>query len=361
MKTEPLGIGVVGCGHIAHQLVAAARAEQGEILACCSRRESSARSFAERHGGNGHPPIAVEPTLEALLQRPEVELVLIATPPDLHASQTLQALAAGKHVLCEKPSTLDPADDMTIADAARKTGLHVAGFSSRLRYGGFTSLAKEAIEEGRLGRIYRVEARFARTRGRPGIDLLADNHWFTDKKRAGGGILADMGVYLLDQILHLLDWPEPRTVEATAFRGHPHALPSERIHDVEEQLTLFSRLSNGVTLTLDLSGRSHEPPLHRLVLLGSRAGLRIEHGEDRAVYSLMQVRPGDEPKKSHNLEEVAKWKPALFDSRALFRQFHHAIRCGGEPPGATPAQSESINRLIQLAYRSVETGREIVP
>lgn len=112
--------------------------------------------------------------------------------------------------------------------------------------------------------------------------LRRHRHWFIDKKRAGGGILADMGVYLLDQILHLLDWPEPHTVEATAFRGHPHALPSERIHDEEEQLTLFSRLANGVTLTLDLSGRSHEPPLHRLGLLGSRAGLRIEHGEDRA-------------------------------------------------------------------------------
>jgi len=359
MNSLPLKIGVVGCGHIAHQLVTAARAENGEIVACCSRRQATAQTFADRHGGNGHPAIAVESTFEALLQRSEVELVLIATPPDLHAQQTLQALEAGKHVLCEKPSTLDPEDDRLIADAARKAGRHVAGFSSRLRYGGFTSIAKEAIEHGRLGHIYRVEARFVRTCGRPGIDILPDNHWFTEKQRSGGGILADMGVYLLDQILHLLDWPDPRTVMATAFRGHSHALPSSRIHDVEEQLTLFSRLSNGVTLSLDLSGRSHEPPMHRLVMLGSKAGLRIEHGEDRAVYSLMQIRPGDDPKKSHNLEEVAKWKPAPFNSRALFRQFHQAIRCGGEPPGATPSQSQSINRMIHLAYRSAETRQEI--
>lgn len=355
---SPLRIGIIGCGHIANQLVKAARAEHCEPVACCSRRRETAEAFARTHALDGKP-IAVEEDATALVRRDDVELIMITTPPDLHAAQTELALQAGKPVLCEKPSALHPDDDQRIAELSDRLQLPVACFSSRLRYGGFTSLAKETIRDGRLGKIYRVEARFVRPMGRPGIDIMKEAEWFTDRQRSGGGVLADMGCYLTDQLLYLLDWPRLQSVDATTFRGHAHALPEHRIHDVEEQASLFARLEGGITLTLDLSGRSHEKPMHRMVLLGSRAGLRIEHDEANAVYSLMQIRPGEEPKKSCNLEETAKWNPAPFNSRMLFRQFREALRHGAPPPGATPHESRRISELVHLAYQSAESETEI--
>ena len=136
----------------------------------------------------------------------------------MHAPLTIAALQAGKHVACEKPSTLDVEENKQIIAAADKAKRKVIFLSARMRWGACI-LAREYIQRGDVGEIYRVDVQHYRSRGRPGVDIVKNARWFTSKKLAGGGMLMDMGQYFMDVVLNLTGWPVISTVSATTFKG----------------------------------------------------------------------------------------------------------------------------------------------
>src|ERR1700704_5819282 len=101
-----------------------------------------------------------------LLQDRHVDAVIICLPNFLHFPASLAALEAGKHVLCEKPPTLNAAEMKVLREEATKRQL-VYYFSRQFRFTAATRAAKKVVEEGRLGRIYHARATFVRSRGIP--------------------------------------------------------------------------------------------------------------------------------------------------------------------------------------------------
>src|SRR5207248_9906365 len=126
-----------------------------------------------------------------------IDAVSLCLPNHLHAPTALAALKAGKHVVCETPPTLTAAEAEKLAAAAAKAG-KVRLDASQRRFGGSEQASKQAIEKGYAGDVYHAHTTWMRTRGVP----IGSGNWYTDRSRAGGGALMDLGVQMLDLAWH---------------------------------------------------------------------------------------------------------------------------------------------------------------
>jgi predicted dehydrogenase len=171
------------------------------LAAVCGRDASAVRAMADRHGW-----AAAETDWRALIARDDVDLVDICTPGDSHAEIALAALAAGKHVLCEKPlaNTVEEAEAMTeAAEAAFARGqMSMVGFNYRRLPA--TSLARKMVAEGRLGALRHVRVTYLQ-------DWLVDPEfpltWRLRKELAGSGALGDLGAHIVDLAQYLAGEP----------------------------------------------------------------------------------------------------------------------------------------------------------
>src|SRR5262249_21985726 len=138
-----------------------------------------------------------------------------------HFPVSLAALRAGKHVLCEKPPTLNSVEMRTLQKEAKNLGL-IYFFSRQFRFTPSMRRAHDLIARAELGKIYFAEAVWVRSRGIP--SGLGD--WFTQRKRSGGGALIDIGVHALDSAWYLMGTPRPISVTASVFQNFKHLVPS---------------------------------------------------------------------------------------------------------------------------------------
>ncbi|NEC91535.1 Gfo/Idh/MocA family protein [Streptomyces sp. SID12501] len=171
------------------------------LAAICGRDPGAVRAAANRHGW-----AAAETDWRALIERDDVDLVDICTPGDSHAEIALAALAAGKHVLCEKPlaNTVEEAMAMTAAaeEAERRGQLAMVGFNYRRLPA--TALARSMVAEGRLGSLRHVRVTYLQ-------DWLVDPEfpltWRLRKESAGSGALGDLGAHIVDLAQYLAGEP----------------------------------------------------------------------------------------------------------------------------------------------------------
>lgn len=184
--------GIIGCGDVAEKKGGPALylAEGSELIAVMRRDRAKAEDFARRHGAKR----AYE-TVEMLLADPEIDAVYIATPPHLHCAQTLQAAAAGKHVLVEKPMALNTAECEQMIAACQKfnVSLHVAYYR---RYWPKFQAIKTALEAGELGTVLGARLQLC--------TLAPASGWRVDPAVSGGGHVVDVGSHRLDMLLYLL-------------------------------------------------------------------------------------------------------------------------------------------------------------
>ena len=159
---------VAGCGVISRFHLDAIRSiEDAALCGVYDPVEASARAAAQAYGTRAYPDY------DALLADPQVDAVCICTPSHLHAPLALQAVAAGKHVLIEKPVALTLEDCDAVAAAARAAGVQV-GVVSQLRYGPAVAPRKTALEIGGQGRITRYLAGHTGDGWRRGADEPGD-------------------------------------------------------------------------------------------------------------------------------------------------------------------------------------------
>ena len=190
---------------------------------------------------------SIYPDYGDLLGDPQVDAVVICLPNHLHFPATLAALHAGKHVLCEKPPTLNSAEMRVLQEEAEKRGL-VYFFGRQFRFTPAMRLARDLIAREELGTIYFAEAVWVRSRGIPsGL-----GGWFTEKKRSGGGALIDIGIHALDSAWYLMGTPRPVSVTASVFQNFKHLVQTP-IFDVEDAAFAFIRFENGAVVQLKTS------------------------------------------------------------------------------------------------------------
>ena len=203
-------VAVIGCGRIAKNAHFPALASLGNVrvkYACDLIPEKAEALKAE------YPDMTeqVITDYKVALADPEVEAVFVLTPNYAHYTVTMDALRAGKHVLCEKPITVDYALSCEMAEEAKKQG-RLLNIGVCNRYHRSVEILEQMNREGKFGKLYHVYCSFRSFRSIPGLGGA-----FTTKSQSGGGVLIDWGVHFLDLILYILGGAKLQTVTCDAY------------------------------------------------------------------------------------------------------------------------------------------------
>lgn len=191
--TEPLRVGVVGAGIGAGYIAGFQKQLNVHVAAVCARTLKNIEPLAKRYT----IPHLYTGLDEMLAQEP-LDIVVIATPNNLHHGMTLQVLDAGKHVICDKPLAMNADEAQEMADRAEAVGVkHFVPFI--LRFLPAAQYMREIIDTGFLGRVMHVNVRYY-VHGWG--DMLGPMRWQYDLAQAGSGTLGNIGSHAI----HLVNW-----------------------------------------------------------------------------------------------------------------------------------------------------------
>jgi predicted dehydrogenase len=312
-------IGILGTARIAPAVLIKPATKNAEVVvsAVAAREPSRAKEFAAKHH-----IASVHDSYEALIADPEVDAVYNPLPNALHGRWTRAALAAGKHVLCEKPFMANAAEAREIADLAANTGL-VAMEAFHYRYHPFAARVEQIIASGELGTLQRVEA--------------ADCYWLLNSSAnafnyaMGGGALMDLGSYVVD-MLRTFGGSTPEVVSAQA---------KLRSTGVDRAMTAELRFAEGHTGRLHCSLWSKTPPHYTAKVTGDRGELRLN---PVIPYQQFSVRSAD----GHRVERFFKARPTYEYQLEAFA----AAVLRGEPVKTSAAQAVENMTVIDAIYHA---------
>ncbi len=345
---KKLRLGIIGAGWPGQMHAKAAHALETVNLAAVADLDAERRETFEKE----YSPEKSYADYKELLQHDEIDAVIICLPNFLHFPASLAALEAGKHVLCEKPPTLNAAEMKVLRETASERRL-LYYFSRQFRFTPEMRLAKTLVEEGRLGQVYHATATFVRSRGIPGWG----GGWFTDKKRSGGGALIDIGIHALDAVWYLMGTPKPVSVSAQVFRNFEY-LVNVPVFDVEDAAYGFIRFENGAVVQLETSWAGNLtddiPPRqyfgresNNSVLYGTKGSIRLK------PFALFEDQGGELVK----VELEAKRDEAGGFELQL-KNFMEAAR-GEAKPVNDADQAVALMEMIDGIYNSSALGREV--
>ena len=297
-----------------------------------------------------------------LLTDPDVDVIDITTPNTLHHEMALAAIAAGKHVYCEKPLAPTGAQAKEMADAAEASGLATQVGFNYLK-NPMVALAKEIIVSGEIGEVRTF-------RGIHAEDYMADPRapwtWRLDPA-GGGGALADIGSHILATARHLVGPISSLMADVeTLIRERPirTGATETRAVEVDDVARIFVRFANGASGTLEANWTAMGRKMrHDFEIYGSKGAilftqerlneLQVYYAEDRTGrrgFRTIFAAPEHEP---YGAFCVAPGHQIGFnDLKAIeVRDFLEAV-AGGSPKGPGFREGYEIQRLVQLAYRS---------
>ena len=350
---KKLRIGMVGAGNIAKAHLQAYRnVEEAEIVALCDIDPVNLKETAEAFGITKTYASETE-----MLQAEELDAVDVCVWNCSHAVCSIEALEAGKHVLCEKPMATNAAEaEAMIAAAERNQKLLMIGFV--LRFDNETKIAKDFIDKDYLGDIYYSKATYLRRHGAPG-------GWFTDKSRSAGGPVIDLGVHVIDLTRYLMGKPRALSVFAstddrlknrpnlkTRVDWTPRGAKADDVYDVEDFAVAMIKYEGGKTTLLETSYSLNGEGVTKKELYGTKGGMNL-NGQDTKLYTEV----------NDFLADVALDTRNLVDGGDLFEEeMRHFVDCAlNGTECIAPAQDGlEVMKILDAIYESARTGHEVV-
>ncbi len=287
-----------------------------------------------------------------MLSDPEIEAVVIALPNFLHHAATLEAMRSHKHVLCEKPPTLNVAEMEEIRAETTHSGL-VYCFGRQSRFGAALLSAKAMVADGELGDVYFVRAERLRSRGIP----TWGEGWFLDQTRAGGGAMIDIGIHALDDAWFVLGCPVPLTVSAQTSSRFGHLLPAGVTSNVEDSAFAFVRFAGGITLHLEVAWAAN---VTDAVPTSSWAGHEVENTTVYGNHATLRLNPLTvyTMKDMERHELIHPTPPESLHFESQMSDFVQAIRTRTRPVSDVD-QAVSLMKMLAAIYQSSTTGKEV--
>jgi len=329
-------IGIIGLGWPGREHLKGYKlGTNAEVVALCDMNVELAQQQAAEHDIP-----AVYTDHKKMLKESGVDAVSVCLPNFLHAPISLDALRAGKHVICEKPPTLNAKQARQLADTAKSSGLTLM-YALCQRFSGATQLAKDFINKGELGEIYYGRAVYHRRRGIP----MGTNSWFVNKARSGGGALIDIGVHALDCTWWLMGTPKPVSVSGSTFQKFKHVVPKSANFDVDDSAFALIKFDNGATLILECSWALNLPGGGAIQVAGTKGGA------DLNPLKIFTERDGIQMDLSPEVPNV--------DSFA--GQTAHFVECiqNNKTPLMSAEQGVQLMQMLDGIYKSAETGKEV--
>lgn len=316
-----LRIGILGAARIApNALIKPAKDNaEVEVVSVAARDVGRAKEFAARHGIPGTHAGYAE-----MLADPAVDAVYNPLPNGLHGRWTLAALAAGKHVLCEKPFTANAEEARTVADAAAATD-RVVMEAFHYRYHPLAARMAEIVGSGELGALRSVEASFCFP-----LPRFADIRYRFD---LAGGALMDAGCYAVHMV-RLLGGGEPEVVAAQA------KLRDDKVDRAMRADLVFPA---GHTGRITCSMWSSDVLRISARVVGERGELRVFNPLSPQFFHRIVVRAG----KARRVEHLSRRPSYAYQLDA----FADAVLRGG-PVLTDPADSIRTMTVIDAIYRA---------
>jgi predicted dehydrogenase len=228
-----IGWGVIGVGRFVKRFMGPAilRSDSSRFVGIFSRSTEKAKDFAEEFG--------VEYTynsLEKMLNNPEIDVIYIASPNNLHTTQTIQVAESGKHVFCEKPMALTEQECEAMINACEKNNVKL-GLNFQNRYHPAHIMARDYIKSNKIGKLFVAKAQYCH-----GSMKGRWQGWRNDPAATGAGALVGTGLHPIDLLRFLLD-SEIKKVRSLVVN-------KTKYHQVDEMVYLILEFENGVDATL---------------------------------------------------------------------------------------------------------------
>ena len=334
MSTAPrVRCAVLGTGAIAQvaHLPILARMPEVELAGLFDTDSGKARTLADRLGAP-----RVFGSVQEVLDDPEIDAIVIATPSHLHETQIGDALRAGKYVFCEKPLAVDAAGARRVLEVDGSESRLMVGMNQRFRPD--AAALREIVAAGTLGHINYIRAGWLTRRVGPGRRT-----WRHRRAGAGGGALMDLGIQLLDLCLWLLDHPRPERIVAHV-RGSAG-------REVEDSAVLLLEVEGGRIINLEVTWD--------LVSDRDRQYVSLQGSVGSASLPPLRVLREVESGVEDISPSASAARENLFTAsyRAELAHFISAVR--GETILRPPTDQITLLRLIEAAYRSAAERSEV--
>ena len=244
MSTKRLRVGVIGLGMGRAHIEGWREHAQVDVVAIADPDAARLATIGDKFEIEGRYASA-----ETMVAAEKLDVVSICTPNKFHMDLTLAALAAGCHVLCEKPMAMSAEEGRVMLAAAEKAGRRLM-INFSYRFSAQSRALKAQVDAGVFGEFYFGRSAWHRRRGMPGF-----GGWFGTKALSGGGPLIDLGVHRLDLALWLMGYPKPTWVMGATYDPIARAAADKagKTYDVEDLAAAFIRFDNGATLALEAS------------------------------------------------------------------------------------------------------------
>ena len=355
---EKLRAGIVGCGGIANQkhMPCMTKTKMVDIVALCDIVEERAIKAAKEFGTED---AKVYTEYKKLLEDKTLDVVYVLTPNKSHSFITIDALEAGKHVMCEKPMAKTSKEAKDMVETAKKTGkLLTIGYQTR--YQAPSQYVKQSVEAGDLGEIYFAKAHALRRRAVPTWGV------FLNEEEQGGGPLIDIGTHAVDLTLWLMDNYKVKSVMGNVYKklngngncGNAFGPWNPAEFTVEDSAFGFITMENGATIILESSWALNLRDAFEAqsTLCGTKAGSDMRDGV---------TINGDKYGKLYETKpNLRSGSVAFFDGNAadpnVTEQFTfiNAVLGKGKLT-VLPEQALVVTQILEAIYESAKTGKLI--
>lgn len=344
MSADSIGVAVIGTGGIAeaHLYSYQREEERARLIAVVDVDQSRARAAADRYGAS-----EVYADYHDALKRAEVDAVSICAPPFLHAQMSVDALAAGKHVLCEKPVAATLSELDRIEAAQRESGKVFSGVF-QLRFGKGAQQLRILLDGGRFGKLHLG---------------IADTLWFRDDayyddvswrgtwEQECGGVTVSQAIHLIDSLVWFLGEPKSVFARAGSFRSNI---------GVDDTSVAVIEFANGAigqaTSTVSAAG----PERSRLELYGSELSAVSQgpvYDSTSESFALSTPRPDAAEAIRDEIEERVPRGYKLLH-RGAVNDFLASIEEGREPLTDIEACRTAL-QVTTAIYKSAMTGQPV--
>jgi 1,5-anhydro-D-fructose reductase (1,5-anhydro-D-mannitol-forming) len=310
--------GIIGIGNIVQGTMAPAILAEPdmELVAAVSRDQGRAEAFGARFGV---PHVYTD--YAEMLANPEVDAVFIATPNALHAKEVLEAAAAGKHILCDKPMAITVPDAVKEVEACRAAGVSF-GINLHNRHLPWVRDTRQLIADGAIGDVLTIQVMAS-----SGVNSASSRAaWRTDPAIAGLGTLYNVGVHVLDFLRYILD-SEPVDVVA-------HFDDDQGRSPVDMQALVMLRFANGARAMVDINQITPYPQ-NDIAIYGSAGTISGVSLTRSRVDGMLKVRTAD--------GETQTPYPSPGAHRRCIAAFTRAVLDGRQPD---PSGEDGLRSMV---------------
>jgi predicted dehydrogenase len=358
-STQPIRVGLIGVGWGSVVQTPAFRMVPAfEVAALCSRRPERAASAGEKLGIDD-----VSTDWESFVRRDDLDVISICTPVDLHHQQAMAAIAAGKHVLVEKPVGVDSMQTGEMAAAADAAGVaHAVCFEGRWEPARLKIW--EMVRAGHLGEPYMAMTRSGADYWHPTRGLQSEWMYRSDQ---GGGYLMGMGSHDIDYVCALFGEPEAVCADVrTTVKERTRPDGSTLAVDADDTSVLLLRMRNGMMINIITTAVAYQRNFRAFEAFGSDGSLVMDGllmGEEEVAVqsgSITQdhaiVVPSSDRRPASGIEPPKRRAAGAIVSLALMLEDWLPALSGETTDAPTLHDGHRVQRVVDAARRSSDGG-----